>query len=313
MRAVVYDRYGTEEVLRLAHDRPAPVIHDDQVLVRVAAAGVDRGVWHIMTGTPYLARLAFGLSRPKNPVLGMDVAGTVEAVGAAVTRFRRGDEVFGVSGGSFAELAAAREKNLVHKPAGVTFEQAAAAPTSAITALQALRGRIEPGQRVLVLGAGGGVGHFAVQLARALGTRVTAATSAPEFVASLGADLVVDYRHEALTGEFELILDIGGRRPVSTLRALLAPKGAVVFVGGEGGGPISGGMGRQLVLAPFSGQKFVTMLATTTTADLEELAARMAAGTLIPAVERAYPLAEAAAAVRHLSGGTVRGKLVLVP
>jgi NADPH:quinone reductase-like Zn-dependent oxidoreductase len=312
MRAIVQDRYGPEEVLHLA-DLPDPVIGDDEVLVRVAAAGVDRGVWHIMTGTPYLARLAFGLSRPKNPVRGMDVAGTVEAAGAAVTRFRRGDQVFGVCGGSFAELAVSREKHLAHKPAEVTFAQAAAAPTSGTTALQALRGRVQPGQRVLVLGAGGGVGHFAVQVAKSLGTHVTAATSSPEFAASLGADRVIDYRDEPLTGEFDLILDVGGRRPIPVLRALLAPKGAVVFVGGEGGGRLSGGMGRQLVFAPFSDQKFVTMLATITTADLEELATMMAAGTLVPSVERAYPLANAADAVRQMSHGSVRGKLVLVP
>lgn len=311
MKAVVQDQYGTEEVLRLA-EVPDPVIAaDDEVLIRVAAAGVDRGAWHIMTGTPYLARLAFGLRTPKNPTLGQDAAGTVIAVGPAVTRFSPGDEVFGVARGTFAELAIAREKNLVLRPAAVAVEQAAAAPTSAITALQALRGRVGAGQRVLVIGAGGGVGHFAVQLAKGLGAHVTAATSAPEFAASLGADSVIDYRSQPLAGEFELILDIGGRRPVRELRRLLAPKGSLVFVGGEGGGPISGGMNRQLVFAPFSGQKFVTMLATITTADLEEIAGMMAAATLVPAVERSYPLARAAEAIRHLTGSPVRGKLVL--
>jgi NADPH:quinone reductase-like Zn-dependent oxidoreductase len=308
MKAIVRYTYGNEETLELA-ELPDPVPSKDDVLVRVRAAGVDRGAWHIMTGTPHLARLAFGLRRPRNPQLGMDAAGIVEAVGPDVTRLRVGDEVFGTVRGSFAELALAAEKHLVPKPASLSFEQAAAATTSAITALDALRGRTG---RILVLGAGGGVGHFAVQVAKAAGCHVTAVTSAPEFVASLGADVVVDYRREVITGQFDVILDIGGRRPVAELRALLAPQGTLVFVGAEGGGSFSGGMQRQLVFAPFSGQKFVTLLSLTTPAALEELAGMVAGGTLVPKVERSYPLAHAAQAMRHLTSG-VRGKLVLVP
>ena len=308
MKAIVRYSYGTEKALKLA-DLPDPIPVKDEVLVRVLAAGVDRGAWRIMTGTPHLARLAFGLRTPRSPQLGMDAAGIVEAAGPDVTRFRVGDEVFGTARGSFAELAVAAEKQLVPKPASLTFEQAAAATTSGITSLDALRGRTG---RVLVLGAGGGVGHFAVQVAKHSGCHVTAVTSAPEFVASLGADVVIDYRSEPVTGQFDVILDIGGRRPVAELRGLLAPKGTVVFVGAEGGGSFSGGMQRQLVFAPFSGQKFVTLLSLNTPAALEELAGMLAEGTLVPKIERSYPLAHAAEAMRHLTSG-VRGKLVLVP
>ncbi len=308
MKAVVRYAYGDEHVLDIA-DLPDPVPVKDEVLVRVHAAGVDRGAWHIMTGRPHLARLAFGLRTPRDPKLGMDAAGTVEAVGPEVTRFQPGDEVFGVVKGSFAERALTDEKHLMPKPAGLSFEQAAAAPTSGVTALDALRGR---GGRVLVLGAGGGVGHLAVQVAVAAGADVTAATSAPEFVASLGAHTVIDYRTEPLVGEYDVILDIGGRRPVRELRALLAPRGTVMFVGAEGGGSFSGGMQRQLVFAPFSGQKFVTFLALNSPSNLAELSGMLESGTLVPHVERAYPLAQAAEALRHLTSG-VRGKLVLVP
>jgi NADPH:quinone reductase-like Zn-dependent oxidoreductase len=310
MKALVRYTYGPESVLEIA-ELPDPAPGKGEVLVRVRAAGLDRGAQHVMTGTPYLARLAFGLRKPRDPQLGLDASGVVEAVGEGVTRFGRGDEVFGVFRGSFAELAVASEDKLLPKPAALSFEQAAAAPTSGVTALDAVRGRVSTGTRVLVLGAGGGVGHLAVQIAAARGGTVTAATSAPEFVASLGADVVVDYRTDALAGEFDLILDLGGRRAVSELRALLAPKGTVVFVGGEGGGAFSGGMARQLVFAPFSGQKFVTLLSLNTPAALQELAGELAAGTMVPRVERSYPLAEAADAMRHF--GSVRGKAVLVP
>lgn len=310
MKALVRHRYGDESVLSVA-DLPDPVPGKGEVLVRVRAAGLDRGAQHIMTGKPYLARLAFGLRTPRDPQLGLDASGVIEAVGDGVTRFSAGDEVFGVFRGAFAELAVATEDMLLPKPAALSFEQAAAAPTSGVTTLDAVRGRVTAGTRVLVLGAGGGVGHLAVQAAASRGGHVTAATSAPEFVASLGADQVVDYRSDTIAGEFDLILDIGGRRPVSTLRALLAPKGSVVFVGGEGGGAFSGGMGRQLVLAPFSGQKFVTLLSRNTAPALEELARALEAGNLAPLVERTYPLAEAAEAMRRF--GSVRGKVVLVP
>ena len=304
MKAVV--RYSYGESLELV-DLPDPVPVKDEVLVRVRAAGVDRGAWHVMTGRPHLARLAFGVRRPRDPQLGMDASGIVEAVGPDVTRFAPGDEVFGVVHGAFAELALAHEKHLLPKPSRLAFEQAAAAPTSGVTALDALRDR--PG-RVLVLGAGGGVGHLAVQVGVAAGNHVTAATSAPAFVESLGAHAVIDHRTSPLSGEYDVILDIGGRRPVRELRALLAPRGTVVFVGGEGGGALLGGMQRQLVVAPFSGQRFVTFLALNSPANLRELLGLLEAGTIVPYVERSYALAEAGDALRHLTEG-VTGKLVL--
>ncbi|MCU1409820.1 MAG: hypothetical protein JWR04_527 [Rhodoglobus sp.] len=312
MKAIVRYTYGDESVLEFA-DLPDPVAGPGEVLVRVRAAGVDRGAWHIMTGLPRLARLAFGVRRPRDPGLGMDAAGVVESVGEGVTRFSPGDEVFGVVRGSFAELAVAAERHLVPKPANAGWEEAAAAPTSMITAFDALRGRATTGTRVLVLGAGGGVGHLAVQVARSLGAHVTAATSDPAFAASLGATSAIDYRTEPLIGTYDVILDVGGRRPVRELRALLSPTGTLVFVGGEGGGAILGGMQRQLVVAPFSRQKFVTFVARTTPAALQEVADHLAAATVVPIVERTYRLDEAAAALRHMSAGTVRGKLVLVP
>lgn len=312
MKAIVRHTYGDESVLEYS-ELPDPVPAAGEVLVRVKAAGVDRGAWHIMTGLPKLARLAFGLRRPRDPQLGMDAAGVVVSVGEGVTRFAPGDEVFGVVRGSFAELAVAAERHLVPKPASATWEQAAALPTSGITAFDALRSRVTAGTRVLVLGAGGGVGHLAVQVARTLGGVVTAATSDPAFAESLGADAVVDYRSEALTGEHDVILDIGGRRSVRELRERLAADGALVFVGGEGGGALAGGMQRQLVVAPFSRQRFVTFVARTTPAALQEVAEHLADGTVVPVVDRAYPLAEAADALRHMSAGRVRGKLVLVP
>ncbi|MBU1587315.1 MAG: NAD(P)-dependent alcohol dehydrogenase [Actinobacteria bacterium] len=312
MKAVVRYTYGDESVLEYT-DLPDPVPGPGEVLVRVRAAGVDRGAWHIMTGLPHLARLAFGLRRPRDPRLGMDAAGVVEAVGPDVTAFRVGDEVLGVVRGSFAELAIAAERHLVAKPATVSWEQAAAAPTSTITAFDALRTRVTSGTRVLVLGAGGGVGHLAVQVARVLGGEVTAATSDPAFAASVGVSAVIDYRTEALTGTYDVILDNGGRRPVRELRALLSPAGSLVFVGGEGGGALAGGMQRQFVVAPFSRQKFVTFVARTTPAALREVAEHLADGTVVPVVDRTYPLAEAADALRQLSGGRVRGKLVLLP
>ncbi|MBX3100038.1 MAG: NAD(P)-dependent alcohol dehydrogenase [Salinibacterium sp.] len=313
MKAIVRRSYGSESELQL-EELPDPTPGKGEVVVRVHAAGLDRGAWHLMTGTPYLARLAFGLRKPRDPQLGMDAAGIVESVGDGVTRLTVGDRVFGTVRGAFAELAVGAEEKLRPIPPGMSFTQAAAAITSAITALDALRGRVTSGTRVLVIGAGGGVGHFAVQVAAAAGARVTAATSAPEFVASLGAGLhVIDYRTAPLVGEFDVVLDIGGRRPVAELRALLAPRGTLVFIGGEGGGALVGGMQRQLVFAPLSRQRFVTLLSLNTPAAIEELASLLAKGTVVPRVERTYPLGDAAAAMLQVSSGSVRGKLVLVP
>lgn len=271
MKAIVQDTYGPPAVLRLEEtDRPVP--GRGEVLVRVHAAGVDQGVWHLMAGMPYALRaMGFGLRAPKVRVRGMDLAGRVEAVGADVTRFRPGDEVYGSCDGSFAEYACAKEDALAPKPRNVGFEQAAAVPVSACTALKALRdvGRVEAGQSVLVLGASGGVGTYAVQLAKAFGARVTGVCSAAkaDLVRSIGADEVVDYtEHDPVDGShrYDLVLDIIGNRPVSRLRRALTPRGTLVIVGGEGGGRWIGGNERQLgalLLSPFVGHRLRTVAA----------------------------------------------------
>src|SRR5215203_5931469 len=253
MKAIVGDTYGSPEVLEL-RDIDKPEIADDEVLVRVHAAGVDRGVWHIMSGLPYPIRLAgYGLRAPKNPVIGSDVAGVVEAVGKDVTRFQPGDEVFGIGKGSYTEYVCAREDKLAHKPANLTFEQAAVVAISGLTALQGLRdhGRVEPEQEVLVIGASGGVGTFAVQLAKVFGAHVTGvcSTTKVDMVRSIGADHVIDYTREdfAEGGQrYDLILDIGGNSSLSRLRRALASRGTLVLVGGEGGGRWLGGLDRSL-------------------------------------------------------------------
>lgn len=243
MKAIVQDMYGSPDVLQL-REIDTPVAGEDEVLVRVHAAGVDQGVWHLMAGLPYLMRIAgFGLRAPKNPVRGYDVAGRVEAVGKNVTRFQSGEEVFGTCRGSFAEYACARADRLAPKPSNLTFEQAAAVPISGYAALQAVRdqGKVRPGQRVLIIGAGGGVGTFAVQLAKAFGAEVTGvcSTTKVELVRSIGADRVIDYTREDFAdgrSRYDVILDIAGNRSLSHLRRALAPEGTLVIVGGEGGG-----------------------------------------------------------------------------
>lgn len=320
MRAVVQDTYGPAEVLR--PDRaPMPAIKAKEVLVQVRAAGVDRGVWHMVTGTPYLGRLAFGIRKPRNAVPGMDLAGVVVAAGAEITRFTVGDEVYGSGSGSFAEYAVAREDKLARKPAGLSFEQAAAVPVSAATALQGLRnaGRIERGQKVLVTGASGGVGSYAVQLAKAFGAEVTgvSSTGKMDFVRSLGADHVLDYAREdfaATAGRYDLILDIAGNPSIARLRRALTAKGTAVITGGEEGGKFAGGIGRQfgaLALSPFVRQRLTMFLGLTRSADLEQLTELIEAGKLTPALDRIFRLEEAAAALRYLETGKARGKVVL--
>jgi NADPH:quinone reductase-like Zn-dependent oxidoreductase len=255
MKAVVQDRYGGPEVLEF-RDIDQPVPTDNEVLVQVRAAGVHRGDWHIMTGLPYMIRIAvptLGLRRPKVPVLGMDVAGRVEAVGAQATRFRPGDEVFGWCDGSFADYASAGEGHFAAKPAVLSFEEAAVVPISGFAALQAVRdvGEVRPGHRVLVIGAAGAVGWFAVQLAKASGAQVTgvAGTTQVELVRSVGADEVIDYTREDVTDgtrQWDVIIDTGGRRTLSQLRRALTPRGTLVIVGGEGGGRWMGGFLRNL-------------------------------------------------------------------
>ncbi len=319
MRAVVQDRYGSSEVLRLA-DVARPTIGDREVLVRVHAAGLDRGTEHVMTGKPYAVRLAMGVRRPRNPVPGRDVAGTVVEVGSSVTRFAVGDEVYGIAPGSFAEYASAREDKLARKPANLSFEQAAVVPVSATTALRALTdaGRVQPGQSVLVLGASGGVGSYAVQLAKAFGAEVTgvASTAKLDMVTSLGADHVIDYtRQDFADGSrrYDLVLDIGGTPSLTRLRRALAPRGTVVFVGGEQAGKLLG-MGRQIrgaLLSVFLRQRLVLLAAKERGSDVERLTELVEAGKVTPSLESSYPLEQAPAAVRRLEAGEVRGKLAI--
>ena len=320
MRAIVQDRYGQADVLRLArHARPEPA--KGEVLLRVHAAGLDRGAWHLMTGRPYLLRLGFGLRGPRNPVLGRDVAGTVVALGPGVTRFAVGDEVFGISRGSFAEYAVARQDKLARKPANVSFEQAAVAGVSALTTLQALRdaGRLEPGQQVLIIGASGGVGSYAVQLAKAFGATVTGVcgTAKLELVRSLGADQVLDYTSDDFadgTRRYDLILDIAGNSGLVRLRRALTPTGTAVLVGGEDGGDLTGGMNRQLralAWSPFLRQRLTMLICKERSSDLEQLSVLLEAGTVTPSIDRAYPLDQAPEAMRHLAAGNARGKLAI--
>ncbi|HEU4349430.1 MAG TPA: NAD(P)-dependent alcohol dehydrogenase [Actinoplanes sp.] len=319
MRAVVQDRYGSSEVLRLARvARPAIAAHE--VLVRVRAAGLDRGTEHLMTGKPYAMRLGFGLRRPKNPVSGRDVAGTVAEIGSSVTRFAVGDEVYGIAPGSFAEYAVAREDKLARKPANLNFAQAAVVPVSAGTALQALldAGRVQAGQSVLVLGASGGVGTYAVQLAKAFGAEVTGvcSTAKLDLVTSLGADRVIDYTREDFadgTRRYDLILDIAGNPSVRRLRRALAPRGTVVFVGGENAGSLTG-MGRQLrgaLVSPFLPQRLALLVSKERASDYERLTDLIEAGQVIPSMDRSYPLDEAPDAMRLLERGQVRGKVAI--
>ena len=323
MTAIVQDRYGStpEDVLRLAEiDRPA--IGDGEVLVRVHAASVDRGTWHIMSGLPYPIRLAgFGLRRPTYANPGRSLAGTVEGVGAGVSGFSPGDEVFGVGAATFAEYAAAQPAKLARKPANLSCEQAATVPVSGVTALQAVRdhGRIQAGQRVLIVGASGGVGSFAVQIAKAYGAEVTgvASTKKLDLVRALGADHVVDYTREDFADgrhRYDVILDIGGNTRLADVRRALTPHGRLVIIGGETDGRLLGGSSRQIrarLLSPFVGQQLGTFIARENAGDLTALRKLIEAGTVTPAVDRTYPLAEAAGAVRHLMDGRVRGKVVV--
>lgn len=321
MKAIVQDIYGNSEVLQL-RDIPQPLPGVGEVLIRVRAAGVDQGVWHLMTGRPYLVRLfGFGLKKPKVPVRGREVAGVVEAVGAGVTRFQPGDEVFGTCEGSFAGFVCAQEKRVAAKPANLTFEEAAVAPISGVTALQAVRdaGQVSAGQKVLVIGAGGGVGSFAVQVAKAFGAEITGvcSTGKVELVRSLGADHVIDYTQDdfALAGlQYDVILDTAGNRPLSVLRKALTPRGILVIVGGEGGGNLTGGFERSMgapLVSLFSGQKFKGLVSTENYRDLEALTTLIEAGSVWPAVDKVYALAEAPAAVEYMHEGRARGKVVV--
>ena len=323
MKAIVQDEYGTapEEVLRLA-EIARPEIAADEILVRVHAASVDRGTWHLMAGLPYPIRLAvFGLRRPKAPNPGRSLAGTVECVGQEVTEFEPGDEVYGTCDGSFAPYARARASRLAPKPANLSFEQAAAVPVSALTALQAVRdqARVEPGQKVLIIGASGGVGTFAVQIAKAFGAEVTGvcSTAKTDLVRSIGADHVIDYTREDFTDgqlRYDVILDIGGNRRLSHLRRALTPRGRLVIVGGENGGRWLGGSDRQLralLLSPLVSQKLGTFIASENAEDLRVLRDLIESGKITPVIDQTYPLSQTPAAIRHVQEGRARGKVVV--
>ncbi len=322
MRAVTQARYGNSQVLAVATiDRPT--IGPDEVLIDVHAAGLDRGTEHLMTGRPWLLRLAgFGLLRPKQPVLGLDVAGTVVAIGADVSRFVIGDAVFGIANGSFAEFAAASETKLALKPTSLSFEEAAVSTVSGITALQALTdvGNLEAGQRVLVIGASGGVGSFAVQLANALGGSVdgVAGSTNLDLVSSLGAGVVYDHRTTdigEIPGRYDLVLDIGGRNPVRKLRRLLTATGTLVIVGGENGNRVTGGVGRQvraLALSPFVGQRLTTFMSTEHHSFIERLAEHLENGSVAPSIGARFGLDRTVDAIRRMENGETSGKAVIV-
>jgi NADPH:quinone reductase-like Zn-dependent oxidoreductase len=319
MRAVLQDGYGTSSVLHLGRVG-IPVIGDSDVLVEVRAAGLDRGTEHLMTGKPYAMRLATGIRHPKNPVPGRDVAGIVADIGSAVTRFAVGDEVYGVAPGSFAEYAVARETQLARKPANLSFTQAAVVPVSAATALRALVdvGRVQSGQSVLVTGASGGVGSYAVQLAKAFGAEVTGvcSTAKADLVRSLGADHVIDYSRDDFADgsrRYDLVIDIAGNPSLKRLRRALRPRGTAVFVGGEDAGAIVG-MGRQLrgvLLSVFVRQRLALLPTRERGSDYERLTEMIESGQLVPSIDSTYPLEDVPLAVRQLEGGHVRGKVAI--
>jgi NADPH:quinone reductase-like Zn-dependent oxidoreductase len=319
MKAIVQDTYGSAEALQLEDiDRPAP--GDGEVLVRVGAASLFIGDWHVMTGLPYVFRLVNGFGKPKVRVRGQDLAGTVETVGAGVTEFATGDEIFGTCNGSFAEYATARQDKIAPKPSNLTFEQAAAVPITGTTALQAVRrGGVRAEQKALVIGAAGGVGSFIVQIAKASGARVTGvcSTAQVDLVRSIGADEVIEYTRQDFTetGErYDVILETAGRHPVPQLRRALAPKGTLVIVGSEGGGKWFGGISRQMraqLISPFVGQKMGTFVAKQNGEDLLTLKELIEAGKVTPVIGATFPLERVSDAVQHMEQGHARGKIVI--
>lgn len=319
MRAIVQHGYGSADVLSLERV-PVPTVGADEVLLRVHAAGVDRGAWHLMTGRPYVLRLVVGVRTPRQSVLGREVAGTVIAVGSGVTRFATGDEVYGIGTGSFAEYTVARESKLARKPANLSFAQAAAVGVSALTALQALIdvGRVESGHKVLITGASGGVGSYAVQLAKAFGAKVTGVCSGPkaDLVRALGADDVIDYtRGDFADGahRYDLIIDLAGNATLRRLRRALTPAGTAVIAGGEDSGKLVG-MNRQLralAVSPLLRQRLTTVLCKERSSDLERLTDLIETGAVTPSIDRTYSLEQVPDALRYLDAGNARGKLAI--
>ncbi len=319
MRAIHQHRYGGSEQLTLT-ELPDPIAGPRDVVVRVRAAGVDRGTWHLMAGHPYAVRLAFGLRRPKHPVPGRDVAGVVVEVGDQVTTVVVGDEVIGTADGSFSDLAVVPQSRVARKPVTLSFEEAATLPVSGLTALQAVRdaGRIGAGDRVLVIGASGGVGSYAVQIAAAWGAEVTGVASAgkADLVGALGATRVIDYTREELDDgtRYDVVLDLAGLRPIRQLRHLLAESGTLVIIGGEGGDRWLGGTHRQLAalaISPFVRQRLTALLSKENADDLEALAQLVDEGRVRPALERTYALNEVAKAIDHVASGHARGKVAI--
>jgi NADPH:quinone reductase-like Zn-dependent oxidoreductase len=321
MKAIVQRTYGPADVLEFT-DIDMPVVGENGVLVRVHAAGLHIGDWHVMTGLPYMLRVVgFGLRAPNVRVRGMDVAGTVESVGKSVTEFRAGDDVFGTCEGAFAEFACAPESNLALKPANLTLQQAAVIPTSAFAALQALRdrGQIQPGHKVLIVGATGGVGIFAVQIAKAFGAEVTGVCSATkmDLVRSLGADHVIDYTKEDFSKNdqrYDLVLDTAGSRSLSDLRRVLRPRGTLVLFGGEGGNRVLGGTTKwihALLLSPFVRQHLRPLSTTPNKKDLLLLKELIEGGKITPVIDRTFALSEVPDAFRYMRKGHGRGKVVI--
>ena len=319
MKAIVHAKYGPPDVLDL-EEIEKPMVEDDEVLVQVHAAGIAIGDWLVMRGLPYPARTTYGLRKPKNLIPGFEISGHVEAIGTSVKRFQPGDEVFGWCNGALAEYVSVSEDALAPKPANLTFEQAAAVPISAFTALQGLRdhGQIEPGQKVLVIGASGGVGTFAVQIAKAFGAEVTGVCSTRnvDLVRSIGADHVIDYTQDdfAQSGQrYDLILDTVGNRSLADTRRALTPRGSLVIVGGSGG-PWLMGMGRTiraLMLSPFIRQRLRAFVSTPNAADLNVLRELTEDGQVTPVIDRTYPLVETSEAIGRIGERHTRGKTVI--
>lgn len=316
MRAITRPVYGEADVLVLS-EIPEPTPADDEVLLEVRAAGVDQATWHLMTGTPLLVRAALGTPKPRQTRLGTDVAGVVRAVGSGVTEFAVGDEVYGEATGSFADYAIAKPSWLAPKPAVLDFAEAATLPTSLITAYQGLHGRVREGDRMLVLGAAGGVGGFAVQLAKAWGAEVTGAArdTKLDLATRYGADHVVDYVRDDLGAGYDTVVDTGGNRSLREVRALLAPRGTAVLVGGEGaGGKVLAGFQRQLwagILTRFIPQTLVPVMAHSRGADLVALAPLIESGAVFPVIDEQFSLERTADAVRRLRDPERRGKVVV--
>ncbi|MCT2585091.1 NAD(P)-dependent alcohol dehydrogenase [Actinophytocola gossypii] len=319
MKAITQDSYGQADVLALT-DVEQPVAGEGEVLVRVRAAGLDYGVWHFMAGLPYPVRAVTGLRTPRDGfrIRGRDVAGVVDAIGSGVTGFRPGDEVFGICEGSFAEFARVPVRRCLPKPARLSFEQAAALPISGLTALTATENVVRPGDDVLVIGAAGGVGTFAVQLAKTFGGTVTGvcSTAKVDLAGSVGATRVIDHTREDFADgtRYDVIIDTAGRRPLRHLRRALAPKGTLVIIGGEGGGRWLGGLERNLaarLLSPFVRQRLTAPISRERKDALERLVNLVEAGHIAPVVGRTYPLADAPQAIRDLVDGRIPGKAVI--